>query len=260
VANTITTRDEKLIQYLSEMFGNEKRLETALEAHIGMTTHTKYKQRLRQHLSETKRHAREVQRRIKQLGGEAAVAPSAPSALTDFAGAVLSGAHKATALAEGPLHALRGTGEEEKQLKNAKTEYSEEAQEIAAYTAIETLAKAVGDSDTARLAREILRDERRMFGFLEKEIVRLTNAVMKAEIPAAERKGTRSGKARSARTSARASSKPAAKKAVARKTTGAKKAVSRKATSTKRTVARKTTSAKRSAGQKASRSGAKART
>jgi ferritin-like metal-binding protein YciE len=242
VANTTTTRDEKLIQYLSEMFGNEKRLETALEAHIAMTTHTKYKQRLRQHLSETKRHAREVQRRIKQLGGEASVAPSAPSALTDFAGAVLSGAQKATALAEGPLHAIRGTGEEEKQLKNAKTEYSEEAQEIAGYTAIETLAQAVGDKDTTRLAREILRDERRMFGYLEKEIVRLTTAVMRAEIPTAERKASRSTtKARSTRTSTRASKKaPAAKKTVARKATGAKRAAG-------------------GAGQKAKRSAAKAR-
>jgi ferritin-like metal-binding protein YciE len=242
VANTTTNaRDQKLIQYLSEMFGNEKRLETALEAHIAMTTHAKYKQRLRQHLSETKRHAREVQRRIKQLGGQATVAPSAPSALTDFAGAVLSGAHKAAALAEGPLHALRGTGEEEKQLKNAKTEYAEEAQEIGAYTAIGALAQAVGDKDTARLAREILRDERRMFSFLEKEIVRLTNAVTKAEIPAAERKVTRStGKSRSGRTATSAS----------RKTPAAKKAVTRKATSVK----------KRATGAKRARSAAKART
>jgi hypothetical protein len=49
--------------------------------------------------------------------------------VTEAAQAVLSGAQKAVALAQGPLHALRGTGEEEKQLKNAKTEYASEAEE-----------------------------------------------------------------------------------------------------------------------------------
>jgi ferritin-like metal-binding protein YciE len=233
VANSTTTaRDEKLIQYLSEMFGNEKRLETALEAHIAMTTHAKYKQRLRQHLSETKRHSREVKKRIKQLGGEAEIAPAAPSALTDFAGALLSGAHKAAALAQGPLHALRGTGEEEKQLKNAKTEYAEEAQEIGAYTAIEALAQAVGDKDTAKLAREILREERRMFGFLEKEIVRLTNAVTRAEIPAAERKAKRSASRKAGSGRKASAARKAARSATAR-ATGAKQATARKASPTR---------------------------
>jgi ferritin-like metal-binding protein YciE len=224
-----TARDQKLIQYLSEMFGNEKRLETALEAHIAMATHANYKQRLRKHLGETKRHARELKKRIKTLGGEAAIVPSAPSPLTDFAGALLSGAHKASALAEGPLHALRGTGEEEKQLKNAKTEYAEEAQEIGAYTAIEVLAQAVGDKETVRLAREILRDERRMFGFLEKEIARLAKAVARAEIPAAERTVTRSRKPTRRRAEARSTTRAsAAKKGVVRKASAKRSAASRR--------------------------------
>ena len=40
-------RDTKLIQYLNEAYGKEKELETALEAHIAMTTRTPYKKRLR---------------------------------------------------------------------------------------------------------------------------------------------------------------------------------------------------------------------
>jgi rubrerythrin len=100
---------------------------------------------------------------------------------------VLAGAQKAAALAQGPLHALRGTGEEEKQLKNAKTEYASEAEEISTYLAIETLAETVGDKDTATLARTIRREEERMRSYLEKTIPRLTNAVAKAEIPRRER-------------------------------------------------------------------------
>ena len=34
-----------------------------------MTTLAPYRKRLKQHLDETKRHAREVERRIKKLGG-----------------------------------------------------------------------------------------------------------------------------------------------------------------------------------------------
>lgn len=215
------TREAKLVQYLSEAYGNEKRLETALEAHIGMATRKTYKQRLRQHLTETKGHARQVERRIKKLGGQADTTPGAPSALTDFAGAVLSTAQKATALAQGPLHTLRGTGEEEKQLKNAKTEYAEEAQEIATYAAIETLATAVGDKETAQLARIILRDEKRMFGFLEKEIVRMTNAVVRAEIPAAERNGSGRTSTRSRATSRTRPATAAAPRRSKAKTTGA---------------------------------------
>ena len=40
-------------------------------------------------------------------------------------------ASKAVAAAKGPLHALRGTGESEKMLKNAKTEYLNEIAAIA---------------------------------------------------------------------------------------------------------------------------------
>ncbi len=140
-------------------------------------------------MSETKRHAREVKRRIKQLGGAAeTVSVPGPEPITEAAEVVLGGAQKAVALAQGPLHALRGTGEEEKQLKNAKTEYASESEEIATYIAIEALAQALGDEETDRLARSIRREEERMRSFLEKEIPRLTKAVRKAEIPPVRRK------------------------------------------------------------------------
>ena len=71
----INARDTKLIQYLNEAYGKEKELETALQAHIAMTTKAPYKKRLQEHLKETKGHAREVQRRIKQLGGKAEAGP-----------------------------------------------------------------------------------------------------------------------------------------------------------------------------------------
>src|ERR671930_2342896 len=97
----LTTRDTKLIQYLNEAYGKEKELETALTAHIEMTTRAPYKKRLREHLRETKAHARGLERRIKQLGGKA-----------DAGNVVTEVASRAVSAAKGPLHVLRGTGEQ----------------------------------------------------------------------------------------------------------------------------------------------------
>src|SRR5690242_18961676 len=108
---TTNARVAKLIQYLNEAYGKEKELETALQAHIGLTSRDTYKKRLKDHRRETKGHAKALERRIKKLGG---------SAGTSTATGVLT---TAVALAKGPVHALRGTGEAEKMLKNAKTEY-----------------------------------------------------------------------------------------------------------------------------------------
>jgi ferritin-like metal-binding protein YciE len=220
------TRDAKLVQYLNEAYGKEKELETSLEAHIAMTTRTPYKRRLQEHLKETKGHARAVERRIKELGGVAeAIRVPGPEVVGEAASKFQEVAHRGAALVKGPLDVVRGTGEQEKQLKNAKSEFSDEAEEIANYTAIETLAESVGDKPTARLARGIRRQEERMAGFLERLIPQLTKAVAQEEIPAAERRGNR-------RTTKRTSS--------SRRTT-----TSRRTTSSRRTAGSRRPSASR---------------
>ena len=200
MATELTAKDAKLIQYLNEAYGKEQQLDTALQAHIAMTTRAPYKKRLQEHLRETKAHARDVKRRIKELGGKAEAVPApGPDAIAEAAGAVQAAAQKAVAAAKGPLHLIRGTGEQEKMLKNAKTEYWNEFEEIALYTAIETLAETVGDDDTAKLARAIRRDEERMAKFIERQIPTLTRAVAKEEIPADQRRGNGGRRRRSRR-------------------------------------------------------------
>lgn len=166
-------RDAKLVQYLSEAYGKERELETSLQAHISMTTRRPYKKRLQEHLRETKRHAKGLERRIKKLGGGGQLTQTAVG--------------KAMAAAKGPLHMARGGGEQEKMLKNAKTEYWNEHEEIATYLAIETLATKVGDRETAKLAKGIRREEERMARFLESQIKTLTGAVVTEEVPSTQR-------------------------------------------------------------------------
>jgi ferritin-like metal-binding protein YciE len=190
-------RDAKLIQYLSEAYGKERELETTLQVDIAITTKAPYKKRLRQHLRETKAHAKAIDRRIKKLGGGGNVVQS------------LVG--KATAVAKGPLHMVRGSGEQEKMLKNAKTQFTAEQEEISTYLALETFAKKVGDSETAKLARDIRREEERMAKFLETQVRQLATATALEEVPAAQR---RSGSAtRTKKTAKSSTKKPAAKKA-----------------------------------------------
>ncbi|MBN1530838.1 MAG: DUF892 family protein [Thermoleophilaceae bacterium] len=197
--------ETKLVQYLNEAYGKEKELEVALQAHIAMTTRPPYKKRLKEHLKETKAHARQVQQRIKQLGGKAEwVAAPGPERVAEAASKVAEVASKGVAAAKGPLHMIRGTGEAEKMLKNAKTEYSEEFEEIATYYAIETFAEAVGDKETAKLAKSIRRDEERMAKFLERQIPTLAKAVVQEEVPAPERRAARSS-SRPRRASSRSS-------------------------------------------------------
>jgi ferritin-like metal-binding protein YciE len=203
-------RDAKLIQYMSEAFGKERELEMALQVDIAMTGKAPYKKRLKEHLKETKAHAKALDKRIKKLGGGGQT--------------VASLVGKATAVAKGPLHVVRGDGQQEKMLKNAKTQFTAENEEISTYLALEVFATKVGDPETAKLARDIRKDEERMAKFLEGEIRQLAGATALEEVPANQRRSAASKKrsSRSAKkassTKSKSSTKKAAKKPAKRRT------------------------------------------
>ena len=196
-------RDAKLIQYMSEAYGNERELEVALQTDIAITTKPPYKKRLQEHLRETKAHAKALDRRIKKLGGGTQTVQS------------LVG--KATALAKGPLHLIRGSGEQEKLLKNAKTQFTAEQEEISTYLALEVFATKVGDSETAKLARDIRKDEERMAKFLDGQIRQLAAATALEEVPASQRRKASKTKKRPAKKVAAKKSPPKKRKAAAKK-------------------------------------------
>ncbi len=181
------TRDAKLVQFLNEAYAKERQLELALQAHAEVTTRDDYAKRLKDHLKETKSHATQLSRRIKQLGGDPeTVSVPGPGALGNAAESVAEKLGKAKAAVQGPLDTVRGTGEQERMLRNARIEYAEEAQEIATYMVIESLATTVGDKETAKLARGILREEERMQKFLTDLLPELTANVAHDEIPISE--------------------------------------------------------------------------
>ncbi len=192
-------RDAKLVQYLNEAYGNERELETALQADLLLTTKPAYSKRLKQHLKETKAHAKALERRIKKLGGGGH--------------AVQTVVAKAAAVAKAVPHVVRGSGEAEKMLKNAKTQCVSEQEEISTYLAIETFATKVGDKETASLVRGIRKEEERMARFLEGQIKQLAGAVVQAEVPRGQR-----GSKRAKRSTAKTKKSPAKAKRPATRT------------------------------------------
>ena len=95
--------------------------------------------------------------------------------------------------------------EPEVMLKNAQIQYREEADEIAIYKTIQAFAEKVGDKDTAKLAKSILREEERMAKYVEGQIKQLSGSVVQAVVPRDQRSGTtrRPRKSSSARKSQR---------------------------------------------------------
>ncbi|HEY3186170.1 MAG TPA: DUF892 family protein [Solirubrobacteraceae bacterium] len=167
--------EQKVVQYLNEAHASEVGLVNVLQAQIAMTPRGGYRSALETHLRETRDHAGRVQRRLGELD-------QGRNPLQVVGGIAQSVVAQALALAKTPLDLLRGSGGEEKVLKNAKDACATEALEIATYTAIERLARSVGDDRTAALATSIRADEEKMLERILREIPRLTEAVVRSDV------------------------------------------------------------------------------
>jgi ferritin-like metal-binding protein YciE len=208
---------QKVVQYLSEARASEVALVRTLQSQISMTPRGSYRSALETHLEQTRKHAARVGERAQQLGEGSNPLMAVVGAWEDLLG-------QGWALSKTPFDLLRGASGEEKVLKNAKDACATEALEIATYTAIERLARHVGDDQTAELAASIREDEEKMLARILRELPKLTDAVAGAEIegnPSFDVRTTGAGEAV-------ADAADAAKR-TARKTTAATKRTARNA-------------------------------
>jgi ferritin-like metal-binding protein YciE len=171
----MTNGKDKVLQYLDEAHAHERALVSVLTSQIAMTPRGSYRTALETHLRETRDHADRVGRRRKALGGGTGPLGSVLGVAETIAG-------QALALGKTPLDMLRGSGGEEKVLKNAKDACATEALEIATYTALERLARVTGDTETADLAASIRADEEKMLARITRELPKLTDAVVRADV------------------------------------------------------------------------------
>jgi ferritin-like metal-binding protein YciE len=246
----LNARDAKLVQWLNEAHAKEAELEADLTAHIALTEKQSYKKRLRKHLTETKDHKRQVARRIKQLGGSATTGtqvPGVPVVVGEAAG-------KAVAAVKGQVGTARAvvSNQAETHLRNAQEELREEHVEIALYSRIQTFAEAVGDRDTAQLAKAIKRDEERMAKFLDAELARLVKELVRAEVPRALRATTTRRRSTSRRSSSSSRSSGRSRSSTR---AGSTRSGSTRSGSTRSSASRSRSTSSRSSGARKSASG-----
>jgi ferritin-like metal-binding protein YciE len=171
----MNSAQQKVVQYLGEARASELALIRVLQSQIAMTPTGSYRSALEKHLNETRRHAQRVGDRLKTLDNDSNPVTAVLGFWEDVFG-------QAVAFSKTPLDLLRGSGGEEKVLKNAKDACATEALEIATYTAIARLAHSVGDDETAELAEGILAEEERMLQRVMRELPKLVDAVVGAAV------------------------------------------------------------------------------
>ena len=167
--------EQKVVQYLNEAHATEVSLTRVLQSQIAMAPRGSYRSGLEKHLTQTRDHAKRVEKRLGDLDSGNNPLQVAVGAAGGVLGQVL-------ALAKTPFDLVRGSGGAEKVLKNAKDACATEALEVATYTALEHLARSVGDATTADLAASIRADEQKMLDRVLGEIPKLTDAVVAAEV------------------------------------------------------------------------------
>jgi ferritin-like metal-binding protein YciE len=164
---------DALVQYLREARATEAALQQTLSVHIAATPPGAHRGRLEEHLRETRSHEQQLARRLDELEqpGQDPLGElfSLVSGSIGFGMGVARGATRAMLSLIGlPLSIFRdgGDADADRVLRNVRAEAASEALEVATYTAIERLAAAEGDDETAALAASIRAEEERMLEYL----------------------------------------------------------------------------------------------
>ena len=126
--------------------------------------------RIQQHLEETRRQAEKLEGCIDRYGGTT-------SGLKDTAAAFI-----------GNMQAMGGLFVADEVVKGALASYTFEHLEIGSYRSLIAAAEEVGDSETARVCTEILREEEAMAGWLEQHIPEITREYLRREASGAQAK------------------------------------------------------------------------
>jgi ferritin-like metal-binding protein YciE len=160
----MATAEERLMQWLRDAHAAEVQAEAMLTGMAErLQNYPKLKARIKKHISETKRQARLVRSCIKRRKGDT-------SLVKDTGGMLL-----------GTGQALSGMFVGDEVMKGSLASFAFEAMEIAAYGILIAAANQLGDKETARVCKQILREEKAMAAWLEKNIPALTRQYLRLE-------------------------------------------------------------------------------
>ena len=142
-------RHDLVIGALNDAHAMELSIAQVLENHAkDAKDHPQLHARLQEHLEQTRGHAEAVKGCVERLGGDT------------------SALKTGVATAMGTVQGLATELAKDELVKNALHDYGSEHFEIACYASLVAAADELGDAETARVCREILRDEEAMAAFL----------------------------------------------------------------------------------------------
>ena len=131
----MNAEQQKVVQYLNEAHASERALVRVLQSQIAMTPRGSYR------IGARDPPRRDARPRRARRDAPAGSSDQGGDPLRRVVGVAETVVGQALALGKTPFDLLRGSGGEEKVLKNAKDACATEALEIATYTAIERLAQ-----------------------------------------------------------------------------------------------------------------------
>jgi ferritin-like metal-binding protein YciE len=152
------------MQWLRDAHAAEVQAEAMLTGMADrLENYPKLKARVRKHIGETKRQARLVRGCIKRRKGDTSIVKNAGGRLL------------------GTGQALSGMFVGDEVMKGSLASFAFEAMEIASYSILIATANQVGDSETARVCKRILREEKAMAAWLERNLPTLTRQYLRLE-------------------------------------------------------------------------------
>jgi ferritin-like metal-binding protein YciE len=155
--------EAQLIKQIDEAHALEQNVERMLDGLIAATDDPHVLDRLEHHKAETRRHAERMRARLAAHG-------ASPSLARQLGGIV-------EALAKMPIDLIRGA----KHGRTARDVFATEHLEIASYELLRRVAKRAGDEETARVADEILAEERSMAEFIASNWDLFTQASLRGD-------------------------------------------------------------------------------
>jgi ferritin-like metal-binding protein YciE len=148
---------QQITAWLRDAHAMEQSLEKVLMAQLHTVgPHPELRDRLDQHLGETRQHSERVRRCLESLG-------ETPSALKNVAGGAM-----------GLLQGMSTAIFRDDVLKNVITDFAMEHFEIACYRSLRVAANDAGLPEIAAACEEILKEETAMAEWLEEQIPDLT--------------------------------------------------------------------------------------
>lgn len=149
----MSAQSQRVLTWLNDAYTMETDGATTLKQHAEAAgDYPSVQAKLQRHAEETRRHAERVKGCIQRRGGK-------PSAAREALGTAL-----------GTARGVATRAAKDTVVKNVLADYAAEHFEIACYKSLIAAAEKDGDAETARVCRDILREEEAMVASLEGEI------------------------------------------------------------------------------------------